>query len=112
MSGIFTVEINGVNASYPVQSQITPSNGTVLLSLPEEIATCSFGLYTVHIITPNNNNGTLYTVLLNPPMLHMGQTVVATIGIPSGKILDMHISNAAQCVQSGVTVTNGTGFFC
>lgn len=108
VSGALRVTMNNQNYSYQIIPQFTPSNGTVELLLPPDASSCTVGTYFISILTSSGFS----SVTLFPPTLHLAQTVAVTIGVPSGKILDMHISNAAQCGQNGTTIVNGTGFFC
>lgn len=108
VSGFITVGMNGQNISYPLMRELTPSNGTVPLNIQSQYGWCTVGTYTAIILTGEGE----YNVSISPPILHLGQLVSVTVGIPSGKIIDMHISNSAECVENHTTVTNGTGFFC
>jgi hypothetical protein len=96
----------GPQVNYPLQSKTTPSNGTVPLNV--EGCACSVGDYVVII-----RNGTAsYQVDFAPPIEHLGQIVVVTIGIPSTRVIDMHITNSGVCTGNGTTIVNDTGFFC
>ena len=106
VSGSLSINCGGGDVSYQIEPQMTPSNGTVLFQVIG--CGCSIGNYTVIIQMDNAT----YSVFLSPPMLHLSQVVVATIGMPSAKVIGMRISNSAICFQNSTTVTNGTGFFC
>lgn len=107
VSGMLSINCNSQVCTYPLQRETSSSNGTV--QLQPTGCSCSVGNYTLVIQT---GNGT-YSIQLSPPLLHLDNIVVVTIGVPSMTILDTHITNAGVCVVSTTeTVTNGTGFFC
>ena len=104
--GSLAINCGGEVVNYPLQTETTPNNGTVPLNV--EGCSCSIGNYSI-IIT---NGSSSYQVESSPPIEHLGQIVVLTIGIPSERVIDMHITNSGVCMENSTTVTNSTGFFC
>ena len=107
ISGFITLDVNGRTESFPLLWEVTSHNGTVQIQ-GQTGSFCTIGTYELIILA----NGGLYSVLLSPPLQHLSQLVEVTVGIPSGRIIDMHITSNEECIANGTTVTNGTGFFC
>src|SRR5580700_3439308 len=94
---------------FPIQAATTQSNGTLPLSIGANAlgeCGCSIGIYDLTM----QYSGRLYNLTLNPPIEHLAQEVVYTIGLPSGVVLGTQITDFVECTSG--TGPNATTFTC
>jgi len=77
---------------FPIQGATTSSNGTLALSIDSNALgayECTVGTYSLTLQYSRQR----YNLTLNPSSWYLAQTVAYTVGLPSGDVLGLQVTN-------------------